>query len=159
MKFKYVEDARKFAKMLQGFLELADEVEALGSLEQQAKELDKRIAALKEHEKKAKADAIAAESAHAEAVNSMEKAVNDARAQAEVMIQDASTKAKGIFEKAKQDAEGVLLHAGSVASNISKECQEQKEKAAKLDAEIKAKEAKLAELDAKLSAIKASLGV
>lgn len=158
-KFKYVDDARKFGKMLEGFIQLANEVESVAAIEQQAKEIESRISSLKAEEEKAKSSMDKAKAdLYAIQVNA-ESVEKSAKERSDSIIMDAQVKASIELSAAKESAQKIIMEANGNAQSLMAECDAMSEKSKALDSEIKDKEKKVSELNEKLAAIKASLGV
>lgn len=158
-KFKYVDDARKFGKMLEGFMQLANEVESVAALEQQVKEIESRLYFMKSEEEKAKASMTEAKEQLEKKKADGDKAIAKAKESAEEITKDAEKSAALHLANAIKEAQQIIDEANQNARAIAMDHKIMKEKNSGLDAEIKDKEKKVSELNKKLAEFKASLGV
>lgn len=158
-KFKFIDDARKFGKMLEGFIQLADEVESVAALEQQASEIEARVAALKIEESKAKASTESAKSdLYAVQINA-ESIEKSAKERAESIIEEARNKAASLVDESFNQIEKKSAELDSKSEAIKLDIENLSLRKFDLEKEIQEKQSKLEELDKKLASIKASLGV
>lgn len=158
-KFKFIDDARKFGKMLEGFIQLADEVESVAALEQQASEIEARVAALKIEESKAKASMESAKSdLYAVQINA-ESIEKSAKERADSIIEEARNKAASLVDESFNQIEKKSAELDSKSEAIKLDIENLSLRKFDLEKEIQEKQSKLEELDKKLASIKASLGV
>ena len=151
-KQKAVEDLKKFSKAFKGWLDLADELERLISLENQTQEIELRLKECKLKEQKAIESLSDVESklqgfeAHAnkikaEAVIEAQKTKDEAQKKAEKALADAHQKAESLLSEALIAELAIKESVGLLKdekASLMKEVVEEKAALAEIHAQIKA---------------------
>ena len=154
---KAVAEAKKFKAMFGGVLEIADELEKLGDLEQRKNEVADQKAAMERAVEQAKADL-------AEAVGKAEQAQTDANEYGERVRSEADAYATETRSKADEEAADIRTTANIAVTKKRRELADiealKVTAQAALDAknvEVSAAQAKLNELNEQIDALVAKL--
>lgn len=154
-KQKAVEDIKKLARMFKGLIDVSEELEAMGSVEQATLELKAKHA-------KAEADAKKAleelESANFKVETAMQKASDvemSAKNTAQLILKEAHDQADGILAAVNADTQSIVMAAQAKRDAIDAEVVKATGELKQLNAQIADKQAVMDELEARLNELKA----
>jgi len=153
-KQKAVEEIRKFAKSLQGFLALAEELERVASIEQAANEADQRYEAALRKCEQAEVDLKAADQKVGEACDFAKRTEAVAQENAGQMIALAEERAAMIHAKADRQAADRLAEMNSQLNKANDAFAQLKLENAHVASEISEKQAILKDLNAQIALIR-----
>lgn len=157
-KFGAVDDIRRFARTLRGFLAFADELEKMASFEQAARETEQRLEEIRKQEAAASQDLAVVLQDVEKAKASAAELVADGRTRADQALAIAKKAADEVLVKAQADAQRMLESGKRVKADLDALAGESKKELDKLTAAVAEKQAIVADLDAKISAIRKQLG-
>ncbi len=153
-KLKAVDDIKKLGRMLSGIMEVASELEQMGSIEQAMNEAKVRMANLKDEEAKVQARHSQYEIEFEAIRREADEALDEAHANAEKVVQAAQEKAVAICEAAKVQAKELISAALTEQDKIMADTFQAKQDLSSLKAELDIKSKALAELNAQMAAIR-----
>jgi 1,6-anhydro-N-acetylmuramate kinase len=153
-KQKAVEDIKKLARQLKGLIDVAEDLEKMGSLEQAMRETAMRMDVYKDEETKALGEKVKAEQAlalvHSEALQASESA----KESTQKMIQSAGEKAQGLLDAAKEEARILIANALASKEQIEREAFGAKEVLNVIVEDIAKKQAALKDLNTQIEMIR-----
>jgi len=158
-KQKAVDDIKKLGRMLKGMIDVAEELEQMGSLEQAHKEAVDRVESFKSVEAKAKCAMSEAEASLAAVCAKASEVEANATATAQAILKDAHEQADGVINSANADATAALKAASIKKGSIELECIAARNELVSVQTKIVGEQAVLDDLRKQLTALRERLGV
>jgi len=153
-KLKAVDDIKKLGRMLSGIMEVATELEQMGSIEQAMSEAKVRMANLKDEEAKVQARHSQYEIEFEAIKREADEALDEAHANAEIIVQAAQEKAVAICDAAKVEAKELIKASLTEQDKIMADTFKAKQDLSEVKAELEVKSKDLNELNAQMAAIR-----
>lgn len=157
-KFEAADSIKKFAKTFKGLLEFADELESMGSLDQQEKELKKSVEQLKSKQLEAERDLEIAKSYVESAKNDNAKIVAEALAKGDKIIAEAAASSEEKLASAEKQCASMMLQARGEQKAIMDHIKILKSECESLESDKSEKSTALALVKEQLASLKKSLG-
>jgi predicted nucleic acid-binding Zn-ribbon protein len=152
------EDIKKLGQYLSGLIEFAGELEKMGSLQQAAKEAEKRIADVKAKEDQANDDLAHAELALDKAQKKSQEIIDLGNHEAGLAIVRARSQAEKLVLEADNKSKEICALALEKKVSLELQVQNLQEKKALLQVEVQDVLSVLNPLKAELAALKEKLG-